>query len=187
MRKSFDRRFSSHEDDCREKAEQIRHAFDTYRTKVFDVALGLTRDEEVAADITQDVFLDLWENNTFDSKRGSLLQYLRMRARGKAIDALRSEDARNCREDNYFLQSWPLTLSIEADALNVCINEKLVQALSRICDNEQDAIKSAYFEFRPYVEAASHLGITEGVFKHHVRMGFAQLRSDSSLSTHVSD
>src|SRR5579872_7063183 len=59
--------------------------------------LGTT---EAAEDITQEVFIRLWERpERFDPARGSLRSFLLAIAHGRAVDHLRSQSARYAREE----------------------------------------------------------------------------------------
>ena len=66
---------------------------------VFGLARRVLSNGSEAQDVTQDVFLRLWNHpDRFDAARGSLRSFLLTQSHGKAVDAIRSLNARRSRE-----------------------------------------------------------------------------------------
>jgi DNA-directed RNA polymerase specialized sigma24 family protein len=58
------------------------------------------RDEALAEDVVQDVFVSFWRSpDRFDVNRGALSSYLLTIAHRRAVDIVRSEEARSRREE----------------------------------------------------------------------------------------
>ncbi|MFH5210456.1 sigma-70 family RNA polymerase sigma factor [Antrihabitans spumae] len=75
---------------------------DLYRAtagRVYGMAVRVLRDGSHAEEITQEVFLEVWNKaDTFDPLRGSPLAWLLTLAHRRAIDRVRSEQSRTDRE-----------------------------------------------------------------------------------------
>jgi RNA polymerase sigma-70 factor (ECF subfamily) len=66
---------------------------------VFGLAQRVLSNQTEAEDVTQEVFLRLWNfPDRFDPGRGSLRSYLLTQSHGKAVDTIRSLNARRARE-----------------------------------------------------------------------------------------
>ncbi len=79
--------------------QQFTDIFQQHRRLVFVTARRICG-EELAVDVTQDVFFKLWRApQQFDAMRGSMRSLLVTMARGTAIDVLRQNTARRAREE----------------------------------------------------------------------------------------
>ena len=69
--------------------------YDEHAGLVYGLARRVTRDEELARDITQEVFAYFWEKpDRVDLSRGSLRTYLATLAHRRAVDEVRRHEAR---------------------------------------------------------------------------------------------
>ncbi len=131
----------------------------------------------LAADVTQDVFSQLWRNpHMFDPRRGSMRAFLVTVARRRAIDVMRAEGARRAREG----REEPV-LGSSADVDQRLLAEErsgaVAKALRALPAVERDAIVAAYFGGCTYREAARILGAPEGTIKSRIRSGLRRLQA----------
>ena len=144
--------------------------------------------ESLADEVVQEVFLRLWqEPERFQPHRGVLRTFLLKQAHGRAVDLLRSENARRARESADVHQKTNAGAEVEDAALARLAGEDLWRALSSLHDGERDAIALAYFAGHTYREVADLLEQPEGTVKGRIRSGLARLRAqlsdDGSQST----
>lgn len=127
-------------------------------------------------DVVAEVFTSLWcAPEKFDPERGSLLGFLRVRARSRSIDLLRSESSRQRREYNdERVKRSPPTAEVELIAAESV--RELRGTVSRLSDDERIAIELAYFGGMSYRSVALHLGLPEGTVKSRIRSGLQHLR-----------
>ena len=140
------------------------------------MARKVLRDEGLAEDVVQDVFVSFWrEPHRFDPDRGSLRTFLLTVAHRRAVDIVRSEEARSRREGS----SPPLaeTVDLEEEVLTRQGSEQVRQAVAGLSDDERKAISLAYFGGLTYVEVARALGEPEGTVKSRIRIGMKKLSS----------
>jgi RNA polymerase sigma-70 factor, ECF subfamily len=146
----------------------------------FRLAQRLLNDRRRAEDVVQDIFLQLWnEPHRFDPSRGSLRSWLLLKTHSKAVDALRAENARRAREDR--VHSDPSNdraygFDLEREVLDMAIAERVQQAMGSLPEQEQQAIRLAYFGGHTYREVAEVLGEPEGTTKSRIRSGLKTLR-----------
>ena len=145
---------------------------------IYRVSLSVSRNPEVAHDVTQDVLAHLWRNpERFDPTRGSLRSYLITKTRSRTLDVLRSETARNRRERSEGRAAIIDSADIADAVADSDTAERLRDVLAALPEGERDAIKLAYFGGRSYREVATELGIPEGTAKSRIRSGLTRLRS----------
>lgn len=151
-------------------------AYRDHHGAVLALARRLTGDPAVAADISHDVFVRLWERpGAFDPDRGPLRSYLMAQCRSRAIDVLRSETARQRREQRE-APAPALVDGVEAQAERQAVGRAVVGALAVLPPWERQAIVLAYYGRNSYTEVATLLGLPEGTVKSRIRAGLRRLR-----------
>lgn len=148
--------------------------------------LGLARtvlgDQARAEEITQAVFLRIWERpEAFDPTRGKLRSYLLTIAHTRALDVIRSEKARVRREEVDHQRGEPLRAADIEDRLSD-LRVDVQGALARLPEGERAAIVTAYFGGYTYQQVAELLGEAEGTVKSRIRSGLLRLREMNELS-----
>ncbi len=137
------------------------------------------RGEGDADDVVQDVFLRLWDQpERFDPTRGSLRSFLTMQTHGRAIDALRSDNARRARETTTLRAPRPTTPTTDDRALARLAGDRAWRHLSQLNRGERHAIVLAYFGGHTYREVAVLLEQPEGTIKGRIRTGLRRLRNE---------
>ena len=153
----------------------LARVYDLYAGQVYALAARVTRDDAAAEDVTQEVFVHLWEHPTaFDPERGTLRGWLVTLAHRRAVDCVRREEARRRRDR--ISADYALALPDTADgAVTGVLGERVRAALSRLPDEQRATILLAYFEGMTYRETARTLGIPEGTAKSRMRLGMQRL------------
>jgi RNA polymerase sigma-70 factor (ECF subfamily) len=145
---------------------------------VFGLARRVLSNESEAQDVTQDVFLRLWNHpDRFDAARGSLRSFLLTQSHGKAVDAIRSLNARRTREVRDGQLPAGAAYDINNEAWDLALSDHVTRALDALPDQERKVIELAYFEGQTYVEVARTLGQPEGTVKSRIRQGMRRMRS----------
>jgi RNA polymerase sigma-70 factor, ECF subfamily len=154
-----------------------RDAFETvfqrYGGAVQSMALRVLRNETLAEDTVQDVFVGFWRApERFDPARGALRTYLLTLAHRRAVDTVRSEQARFNREEKV---PADVPGSLEDEVWSRAVSDEVRQAVESLSDGEREAIELAYFGHLTYVEVAERLGLPEGTVKSRIRSGMRRL------------
>ena len=152
--------------------------YDRYSRLVYSIAYRILNSSEEAEDITQDVFLTLWRRNSYDPARGSLSSFLTTLTRSRAIDRLRSKNARLRVVQR--LQGIVRSDSGSPSPLEqASIGERsqvIRTALSQLSESERQVLEIAYYEGLSQSEIAERLGIPLGTVKSRSRQGLLKLR-----------
>jgi len=153
----------------------LGECYDQYASFVYGLVLRVIRDGRAAEDITQDVFLGLWENPAcFDPDKGALRTWLGTLAHRRAVDYVRREEARR-RRDEVVLSRITPTPDVEEMALALMTAERVREALDVLPPEQREAIQLAYFDGKTYREVAVLMDIPEGTAKSRLRLALRRI------------
>jgi RNA polymerase sigma factor (sigma-70 family) len=156
--------------------EALAAAYDEFSPYVYGIALRATGDEKAAEDVTEHVFLRLWERpGEFDPDRGPLRVLLCELARARAIGWLRQVD-RHKVDRHRGVRSALDWEPVEGSAPVGPPAAKMVQDLLRSLPADQrNAIMLAYLHGLSFREVASELAIPEGAARSGIYSGLRRL------------
>ncbi len=133
-------------------------------------------------DITSEVFFEFWcSPEKFDPKRGTFLGYMRVKARGRSIDYVRSETARRCRELSNGRFAGVVVPDSDSGLISSESAAHLRHAVSRLPRPERDAIDLAFFDGMTYAAVALQLELPEGTVKSRIRRALRRLAMDDEV------
>jgi len=163
--------------------EAHAYVFRHYASIVAQASRRVLHDRGQVDDVVQSVFEGLWSHpSRFDPTRGSLAHYLKLGARTRSIDIVRSESARSERSVR-FLRRLDEGSSTEEDVIASVTNGDIRRTLDLLPKRERQAIELAYFGETTYRMVAAQLGLPEGTVKSRIRSGLAHLRDLDSIKT----
>jgi RNA polymerase sigma factor (sigma-70 family) len=153
----------------------LAEMYDQFGSFVFGLASRVIRDRRAAEDVTQDVFLSLWERpEAFDPERGHLRTFLGTVAHRRAIDCVRREEARRRRNTQDAQTVLPIP-DVDELAIAIVTAEHVRAEVERLPPDQREAIELAYFAGRTYRQVAVELGIPEGTAKSRMRLGLRRI------------
>jgi len=157
--------------------QALNTAYRAHGAAVFGLARRLLRNESLAEDVTQEVFVRLWTRaQRFDAARGTLRAFLLRDAHGRAVDLLRSEQARRSREERDGIRSSAPAPGPEQEVWTAVQSETVQVALAALPERERDAVVLAYYRGLSYKQVAEALGEPEGTVKSRIRSGLKRLQ-----------
>lgn len=142
----------------------------------------------LAPDVTQDVFLSLWEHpGRYKPDVGGLRAYLAVAARRRSIDVLRSEQRRKIRERRADdgAPAAPAR-SVETTAVQSVVAERVRAAIGCLQRDQRTAIELAYLKGLTFRQVADAMGTAEGTAKSRLRLGLARLARELSAEGSLS-
>lgn len=161
----------------------LAEAYERHGTAVFALSRRLLRSRDLAEEVTQEIFLRLWNRpERFDPDRGSLRSFLLADAHGRSVDALRSETARKRREETQGRLEPLHAPSVEGEVWSRVASATVREAVAALSDGERKAIELAYFGGYSYREVAELLGEPEGTVKSRIRTGMRRLKGHLDAS-----
>jgi RNA polymerase sigma-70 factor, ECF subfamily len=145
---------------------------------VFGLARRVLSNATEAEDVVQEVFLRLWnEPDRFDPARGSLRSFLLAQSHARAVDAIRSLNARRARESRDAVKTARAEYDMQHEVWDLAVADQVARALGELPEEERRAIELAYFEGFTYVQVAQLLNQPEGTVKSRIRNGMRRMRS----------
>ncbi len=145
---------------------------------VFGLAKRVLNNPTEAEDVTQEVFLRLWNQpDRFDPDRGSLRSFLLAQAHGRAVDAVRSSNSRRLREARDAMRTAQADYDMQHEVWDLAVADQVAQAMGALPEEERRAIELAYFDGRTYREVAQLLDQPEGTVKSRIRNGMRRMRA----------
>ena len=158
--------------------QALAEVYRRHGSRVIAVANAVLRDRAAAEDVCHDVFVRLArEPQRFDSGRGSLVTYLVVVAHGRALDRLRSEQARARREAQQARFAPSTSEGADGKAIASSVAAQVWAAVSALPVHEAEALRLAYFGGSTYREVACILQVAEGTVKSRIRSGLRRLRT----------
>ena len=150
-----------------------------YGAMVHAFARRLTRSDDLGHDITQEVFLRLWEApERFTGTRGSVRSFLLKDCYGRSIDRVRAEDRLRARGRGWELDQSQWTASAEDVALGVIHERRLRHLLEALPEGQRDAMLLAFMDGHSYRSVAATLEVPEGTVKSRIRTGLRALHRE---------
>jgi RNA polymerase sigma-70 factor (ECF subfamily) len=159
----------------------LEQLYDRYSALVFSVSLRVLYDWQLAEDVTQEVFLRLWQRpESYDPSRGRLLSWLMSVTRNRAIDERRRMSRRVRSEDG----EDPLLTLRDMDTrddpvLGLALAETRAvvrAALQSLPPAQRQVVELAYFGGLTQTEIADKTGVPLGTVKTRVRLAMRKLR-----------
>lgn len=165
-------------------AQRHRGAFvelyDRSAPGVLAVATALVRNSSYAEEVTQDVYLEIWQKaHQFDPARGSASSWICRIAHSRSVDRVRSTNAARIRDDNFARLSSRLAVrdDVVTDVLRHADRELLHFALAGLSQLQREAITTTYLMDHNYRQASCILGVPLSTLKTRVRDGLQALRA----------
>jgi RNA polymerase sigma-70 factor (ECF subfamily) len=147
----------------------LSEAYDQFASAVTGLAFRVTRCDQAAEEICQEVFLRLWERPAaFDPSIGPLRSWLAMLTHRRAVDWVRREVARKERQARDALGMVPPP-DIEEEVMALGLAERVREAVDDLPEEQRVAVRLAYYEGQTYRQVAGSLGIPEGTAKSRLR------------------
>src|SRR5205085_437473 len=144
---------------------------------VFTLIMRITANQEIAEELTIDVFHDVWRRaSRYEAANGTVLGWIMNQARSRAIDRLRFE-SRQKRSHCGDVQPPAEAAADPHDVLELREQgEALRTALAVLTPDERQAIETTFFAGLTHVEAAARLNQPLGTIKTRIRSGLHKLR-----------
>lgn len=163
------------------RLESLETLYDRYSALVFSVSLRVLYDWQLAEDVTQEVFLRLWQRpESYDPTRGRLLSWLMSVTRNRAIDEHRRISRRQRSEQGEEPQQELRDHDASIDpALGAALAEMrgaVLVAMGALPVAQRKVIELAYFGGFAQTEIAERTGVPLGTVKTRARLAMRKLR-----------
>jgi RNA polymerase sigma-70 factor, ECF subfamily len=161
-------------------ADGDRDAFDKFYDASADLVFGIARrvlvDRDLAAEVTQEIFLEAWRKaQHFDRSRGSARTWVAVMAKRRAIDVVRSNQAARDREGTQPAGAAELGDPVADRVVDLDDREQVSVALATLSDLQREALDLAFYGGMTHRQVAECLEVPLGTVKTRIRDGLTRL------------
>ncbi len=160
-------------------SDALARLYDRHGARLMGLALRILGDTGEAEEVLQEVFLYVWRAaDSFDATRGSVLAWLLVATRSRAIDRLRTRRPA-ARAGLRSLDEVPEPVSAEnpeTDSAGRQWESLCRAAIAELPPEQHRALELAYFEGLTHQEIAERTATPLGTVKTRVRLGLMKLR-----------
>jgi RNA polymerase sigma-70 factor (ECF subfamily) len=155
--------------------------YDRYSRLVYSVALNTLSDPGRAEEVTQDVFIRVWEKaSTYDANQGRVVSWLTSIARHRSIDLFRQSRS----QGETTAVSWqefefldpPDGQNVEWEVDLTQRQQRVQRAVAQLPSEQKLALGMAFFQGMTHPEIAAALQEPLGTVKTRIRLGMQKLR-----------
>jgi RNA polymerase sigma-70 factor, ECF subfamily len=163
--------------------EALEELYSRYSTSVYSLARFMLRQEALAEEASQDIFLNIWlKASSYKPERGEPRAWIMSVAHHKVVDIIRSR-RRNINmtdpKDYETLDLLPSGQMSTADEAELNLErERIRRALTILPEAQREVIVLAYFHGLSQSEIAERLGQPLGTVKTRVRLAMQKLRAE---------
>jgi len=159
--------------------------YDRYGSLVYGLARRVTSSTAAAEEITQEVFVQFWEDaDRFDATKGSLRAFLGAITHRRSVDWVRSEARRREREARTSQDAATGTVATVVDITTELGAQDTAARVRAAVDTlpleQREAVVLAYFGGLTFREVAASLGLPEGTAKSRLRLALGKLSAELS-------
>lgn len=151
--------------------------YQLYSKSIFGVIFAILKDEKLAEEVLQDVFLKVWEKApTYEASKGRFFTWILNIARNASLDQLRSKaykDLQKNVEDETFVDVIESRQDLEGNTEAIGL-KKYVRLLEPLCRSIIDLL---FFKGYTQRESAKALKMPLGTLKTRNRMCIKKLRA----------
>ncbi|WP_074260349.1 ECF RNA polymerase sigma factor SigK [Agromyces cerinus] len=159
--------------------------YDQTSARVFGLVRRLVVDPAQAEEVTQDVYLEIWQAAPrFDAARGSALAWMFTLAHRRSVDRIRASQASRDRDLRIGVRDLEVPVDTVAEAVEIRVeHERVVDALGGLSERQRECVSLAYYGGLTQSEIADRLGVPLGTVKTRLRDGMIRLRTALGVTT----
>jgi RNA polymerase sigma-70 factor (ECF subfamily) len=172
--------------DCVARGDQAAFGqlYDALAPLVHGLVLRVVRDPAQAEEVTQEVFLEVWQQaKRFDADRGRARAWITVMAHRRAVDRVRAAQAAADRDLRQGIKEFQESYDDVEHRVEVALeSDRVNRALESLTEVQKQAIRLAYYGGYTYGEVATALGLPLGTVKTRIRDGMIRLRDVLGVS-----
>jgi RNA polymerase sigma-70 factor (ECF subfamily) len=156
----------------------FRHLYMHYRGALFNIILQVIPQTETAADVLQEVFVQIWKNiDKYDEEKGRLFTWMLKLTRNMAINQTRSKNFK-VHHQNEDITNYVSTIDQKNESPTGINHIGLRQQVHRLRPEYKAVVELSYFQGFKQEEIAETLNIPLGTVKTRLRSAIIELRKE---------
>jgi RNA polymerase sigma-70 factor, ECF subfamily len=165
------------------------HAFaelyDRTASRVFGLVKRLLRDHAQSEEVTQEIFLEIWQNATrYDPGKGGALAWMLTMTHRRAVDRVRASQSSRDRDTRIGIRDFAPEFDSVSEHVETTIeSERVKEAMKRLTELQRQAVQLAYFGGYSHSEVSAMLKVPIGTVKTRLRDGMIRLRDELGVGS----
>ena len=156
--------------------QSFSYLYDNYSGALYSIVLQVVPDRELASDVLQEVFVNIWRKiDSYDPGKGRLFTWMLNVARNLAIDMVRSKAYQNSQK-NQVIPEPDFFDKAGTSTQQSVDNIGLKKIVHRLKTEHRVLIELAYFKGYTHEEIAEIEKLPLGTVKTRIRSALIQLR-----------
>jgi RNA polymerase sigma-70 factor, ECF subfamily len=153
--------------------------YDLTAARIHGVVLRVLRSADHAAEVTQEVFVDVWRQAArYSPEKGSVLAWMTTVAHRRAVDRVRSVSSEVARDDRYAAATADRAVDDVWMGVEQRLDAEMVRkGMASLTAIQREAITLAYFGGYSQSQVAQLLNVPLGTVKTRIRDGLIGLRN----------
>lgn len=159
----------------------FEQAYNTYFERLYRYAFSITKSKDLAEDVVEEVFVNIWEKQDGDTEIKSLDKYLYIATKHLAVSAA----SKNPDRFVYSYSEETLQISDVVDPESLLLSDELekmisdaIKSLPAHCALVYDLVK---IQGKSYEEVAVELGISKKTVESHIHKALLRIKEKLSL------
>jgi RNA polymerase sigma-70 factor, ECF subfamily len=163
---------------ARGEDDAFAELYDLTAARIHGVVLRVLRSTDHAAEVTQEVFVEVWRQAArYSPEKGSVVAWMTTMAHRRAVDRVRSVSSEAARDERYAAATAdPPVDDVWAGVEERLDAEMVRKGLSSLTAIQREAITLAYFGGYSQSQVAQLLNLPLGTVKTRIRDGLIGLR-----------
>lgn len=159
--------------------------YDEIAPRVLGLIVRVLRDHAQSEEVTQEVFLEVWQTATrFDPNKGQAASWIMTMAHRRAIDRVRASQSGRDRDTRVGIRDYAPAYDSVAESVEVSVEHERVEvAMARLSDLQRQAVTLAYYGGYTQSEVAKMLSVPLGTVKTRLRDGMMRLRDELGVAS----
>ena len=159
--------------------------YDEIAPRVFGLVKRVLIDHAQAEEVTQEVFLEIWQNAArFDASKGSAITWMLTMTHRRAIDRIRASQSSRDRDLRIGIRDFEPGHDAVAEHVEVSVeHERVARAMARLTELQRQAIELSYYGGYTNSEVAGILSVPLGTVKTRIRDGMIRLRDELGVTS----
>jgi len=159
--------------------------YDQIAPRVLGLVRRLLRDHAQSEEVTQEIFLEIWQSATrYDSSKGVASSWIMTMAHRRAVDRVRASQASRDRDVKIGIRDYSPDYDNVSESVQIKIeHERVEKAMLRLTELQRQAVTLAYFGGYSHSEVAAMLSVPIGTVKTRLRDGMIRLRDELGVAS----
>jgi RNA polymerase sigma-70 factor (ECF subfamily) len=154
--------------------------YDRTASRVFGLVKRLLRDHAQSEEVTQEIFLEIWQSATrYDPGKGGAMAWMLTMTHRRAVDRVRASQSSRDRDTRIGIRDFAPAFDSVAENVEITIeSERVKEAMKRLTELQRQAVQLAYFGGYSHSEVSQMLKVPIGTVKTRLRDGMIRLRDE---------